>query len=183
MEFTPEEVKLYLEAVLGYKRSPELSGMLRIPCLWPIPVRLPHDALMDPKSGRWQCLGDHGGGDLGDYERGRSRIHDHRQAEELVLKIIAESKEQVRREQEAARTAREKPLEGLPPYVKSLLRIIDDHSSGISQRDLHPRSHLRKHEFHKALRELIHRGLIRLQPGPGRHRPTTIYFPVQNPHP
>lgn len=183
MEFTPEEVKSYLEAVLGYKPTPEPSGMLRIPCLWPIPVRLPHDSLMDPKSGLWRCVGDHGGGDLADYERGRSRIHDHRRAEQVVLKIIAEAKERARKAEETRRTVREKLLEDLPPYAKSLQRIILDQPGGIRQRDLQQRGHLRRHEFHRVIRELLDRGFIRLQRVPGRHRPTAIYFPVANAQP
>jgi predicted transcriptional regulator len=133
---------------------------------------------MDPNSGNWDCENDHGAGDLADYEGGRSRIHGHRQAEQAILKIIAEAKERIRRVEEASKASQEKLLEDLPPYVKNLLRIIADHAAGIGQRDLQPRSHLRRREFHMALKELVCRGLIRRQQVPGRHRPKAIYFPV-----
>lgn len=181
MESTPEDVKWYLEAVLGYKPAREPSGMMRIPCVWPVPVCPPHDALMDPNSGRWHCEGNHGGGDMATFEMGRARILDHGQAEEAVLRIIAEAKERARQEEEAARTVvRGKRLEALPlpPYLKGLLRIIYDHAEGISRRELQQRSHLRSREFNRGLEELDRRGRIRSERVLGRGRSKTVYFPL-----
>ena len=180
MEFTREEVALYFEAFLGHKPLPGADGMLRLPCTWPFPVRPPHDVLINPNSGRWRCEGDHGGGDLADLERGRSRISDHRQAEQAVLKIIREAKERKRQAEEAIRAARDKQVEDLPAPVRSLLRIIDRHPEGIARRDLQQQSHMRRAEFRKGLKELEGRGLIRSQQVPSRlkRRPTVVYFPV-----
>ena len=180
MECTPEEVSLYLEAVHGKEPLPGADGMLRLPCKWPIPIRPPHDILMDSKSGRWRCQNDHGGGDLADLERGRARISDHRQAEQAVLKIISEARERTRKAAEDVRSARDRQVEDLPFFVRGLLRIIDRHSEGIARRDLQQRSHVRSKEFRKALKDLERRGLIRLEQVPSRprRRPTVVYSPV-----
>lgn len=180
MEFTAEEVGLYLEAVHGKNPLPGTDGMLRLPCSWPIPVRPPHDVLMDANSGRWHCENDHGGGDVADFERGRSRIFDHRRAEQAVLKIISEARERTRKAKKDFRSARDKQVEDLPSFVRGLLRIVDRHSEGIARRDLQQRSHVRSKEFRKALKDLERRGLIRSQQVPSRprRRPTVVYSPV-----
>lgn len=180
MECTPEQVDSYLEAVYGQKPLPGSDGMLHLPCPWPIPVRPPHDILIDPNSGRWRCENDHCGGDLADVERGRSRIFDHRQAEQAVLKIIAEAQERTRKAEKDFRSARDKQVEDLPPFVKGLLRVVDRHPGGIHRRDLQQRSHVRSQGFRKAIKELEHRGLITSQQVPSRlkRRPTAVYFPV-----
>ena len=180
MECTPEEVGLYLEVVHGKKPLPGADGMLHLPCPWPIPVRPPHDILIDPNSGRWRCENDHGGGDLADYERGRSRIHDPRQAEQAVLKIINGARARTRKVKKDFRSARDKQVEDLPPFVKGLLRVVDRCPGGIHRRDLQQRSHVRSQRFRKALKELERRGLITSQRVPSRlkGRPTAVYFPV-----
>ena len=180
MECTPEEVGLYVEAVQGKKPVPGSDGMLRVPCSWPIPIRPPHDVLINPNTGHWRCENDHGGGDLADLERGRSRIFDHRQAEEAVLKIISEARVTARKAEEEVRSARDRQVEDLPLFVRGLLRVVDRHAEGIHRRDLQQRSHVRSKEFRKALKELERRGLIRSQqlPSRPRHRPTVVYSPV-----
>ena len=180
MELTAEEVGLYVEAVQGRKVVAGADGILHLPCPWPIPVRPPHDVLMDPNSGHWRCENDHGGGDLADFERGRSRIFDHRQAELAVLKIIGEARVTARKAEEEVRSARDKQVEDLPLFVRSLLRVVDRCPEGIARRDLQQRSHVRSKEFRKALKDLERRGLIRLEqvPSRSRRRPTIVYFPV-----
>ena len=185
MEFTPAEVSLYLAAVHGKEPLPGADGMLRLLCTWPFPAGPAHELLLDPKSGRWRCQNDHGGGDLADLERGRARISDHRQAEQAVLKIIREAKERKRQAEEAIKAARDKQVKDLPVAVRSLLRIIDRHPEGIARRDLQQQSHMRRAEFRKGLKDLERRGLIRSQRVPNRlkRRPTVVYFSVVDTEP
>ena len=118
MEFTPEEVGLYLEAVLGHEPVPDAKGVVRIRCPLPGLGYPPHDLLMNVRTGLWTDEGPHGRGDLVDFEQGRSRIFDNRAAENAVLKIIRETRERKRRAEEARKAARDKQVEDLPGSVR-----------------------------------------------------------------
>lgn len=180
MEFTPEEVSLYLGAV-GLKQTPDATGMLRFPCPFPSSGP-PHHLLMNPQTGLWTDQGDHGRGDLPDFELGRSRLCDFRAAGNAVLKIIREAKENKRRAEEARKAARGLQVADLPRAARSLLGVIDRHPEGIDRRTLQQGSHMRSAEFRKGLKDLERRSSIRSHwvPTRRRRRPKIVYVPVAN---
>jgi hypothetical protein len=120
-----------------------------------------------------------GRGDIFDYHCIKFKIPRQRQAENAVANIIRETQEKIRQADEAIKAARYGTVDSCPAFVKSLLRLIARHPSGISRRDFQQKSHLPAQQFRKALRELEHRDLIRRD----RQKRTrrlwrNVYFPM-----
>jgi len=178
-DLSAEDISLYLQhLVTGETPRAGRDGLLLFRC--PVRSQPPHDISMDSRTGKWLCLrGMCGRGDIFDYHWIKFKIPRQRQAENAVVNIIRETQDSIRKAEEAIRAARYGTIEDCPAFVKSLLRLIDRHPSGISRRDFQQKAHLPAQQFRKALRELERRSLMKRERQKRAGRTARIvYFPV-----
>ena len=178
-DLSAEDISLYLQHLVTVE-TPRAGrdGLLLFRC--PVRSQPPHDISMDSRTGKWLCLrGMCGRGDIFDYHWIKFKIPRQRQAENAVVNIIRETQEKIRQADEEIKAVRYGTVDDCPAFVKSLLRLIDRHTSGISRRDFQQKSHLPAHQFRKALRELERRSLMKRERQKRTGRTARIvYFPV-----
>ena len=149
-DLSAEDISLYLQHLVTVE-TPRAGrdGLLLFRC--PVRSQPPHDISMDSRTGKWLCLrGMCGRGDIFDYHWIKFKIPRQRQAENAVVNIIRETQDSIRKAEEAIRAARYGTIEDCPAFVKSLLRLIDRHPSGISRRDFQQKAHLPAQQFRKS---------------------------------
>jgi hypothetical protein len=179
-QLAPEDIGLYLQYVVTSVGTPRAGRDGRLLLCCPVRSQPPHDILMDPQTGQWQCLGGTcGRGDIFDYHCIKFKLPGQRQAENAVVNVIRETQKKIRQADEAIKAARYATVEGCAKSVKSLLRLIDRHASGISRRDFQQKAHLSAQQFRKAVRELERRSLMKRERQKRAGRTARIiYFPV-----
>lgn len=187
LNFSEEEVLLYVKAVLGEMPARDEKGTFRLDC--PFPFHPGGFSYMDPANGRFHCRGGCARGELAVFEVGRAKLPGLREARQAVLRIIGAEKEKVRLADQAAKerallaeleakAAEAKALEGLPHDVRKLFKMIN-RSPGRSRRLLQQSSHAGAYGFRRAIRYLERSGLVtwadeRVSGGKRRRR----YYPV-----
>lgn len=172
---SPAEVRLYFRHVLGDQRVPHDRCGCWGECLF---RRHLNPIYINFETGRWQCAGGCGNGDIVKFEMNRSRITDYEKGKEAVLEIIAAAQDEPA--ELANRSARTTAGQMLPVTTVAdadamrLLACITRHP-GMSRRYFHQLSHWGAKRFNRAIGRLEREGLVQVEDRPstgGRRRRT-----------